>query len=251
MPRKYVVVTMQRSGSNMLGDILDEHPEVACFGELMRPTPHWMRTRGYRGALKVLRDVNPAFRLDRIRFAFPYVFVDRVYRHKRARDKGVVGFKLHIGQHERFMRRLIEDPDYALIVLQRDNILAQYSSSLIAEETGQGNARKGDQIKRARVTFSASGFRNYVRRVERDFDRTRQLVESSGKFPFELRYTELNDTGRLREMMNFLAVDPSVVPEPNTEKRNSSDIVSRFSNPEVVTATLEEMGRQDWAYERS
>lgn len=249
MPRKFVVITMQRSGSNMLDNILGEHPEVASFGELMRTTPAWMRKTGYRGALRNLLKVNLLFRLDWIRFAFPYAFVNRVFALPYGKDKEVVGFKLHIGQHNRFMRRLIHDPEYALIVLQRENILAQHSSWLIAEETGQGNARKGDAIRRARIEFSPNLFKSYVERVEGNFSSTRELIEQSGKKPFELTYMELGSREKNADMFEFLGVDNSIVPEPQTQKRNSSHILSRFSNPDDVQETLQEMGRTEWAKE--
>lgn len=249
MASRFVIITAQRSGSNMLTSLLDDHPQIACWGELMRPTPRWMRKQGYRGALKVLDRLDARYRDDSVRFAYPYDFVESVYGLPPASGAEAVGFKLHIDQHREFLERLIDDPAYKLVILQRENVLAQYSSWLIAEETGQGNARKGDAIKRARVHFGRRQFRGYVNRMQRHFEWTRSAIEKTGKSPFELRYTQLNDPARLAELIAFLGGDSSIVPEPSTAKRNPSDILDRFDNPGEVERELKRMGCPHWVTE--
>jgi len=233
----------------MLTTVLDDHPQIACFGELMRRTPGWMREQGYRGALRVLEQVEQRFQDDRERFANPYEFVERVYSLKWAAGKPIVGFKLHVDQHPEFLHQLIADPEYALVILQRDNILAQYSSWLIAEKTGQGNARKGDHVKSATVRFGPTQFEGYVKRMQQHFGTVREAVEKAGKTPFEIGYAELNSNQRIGQLIEFLGADASMVPEAGTEKRNSSDILARFDNPEDTRQAIEKMGRPDWSHE--
>ena len=76
---KFVIVTSQRSGSNMLVSMIDSHPQIRCFGELMRVTPDWMKRDGYRGVLRMLEKVDPVYRDDTFRFAHSHDFVNAVF----------------------------------------------------------------------------------------------------------------------------------------------------------------------------
>lgn len=247
MQQKFVIITMQRSGSNMLVTMLDSHPEIKCFGELMRKTPGWMRKQGYRGALRILDKVDPVYRKDAYRFAHPYDFVEAAYATKPRASRH--GFKIHIDQHREFLDALIQDPEYRIIVLRRENVLAQYSSWKISEVTGQGNAPKGTKVKTAQVDFSPRNFKSYLKRVDKDYELVWQRIRESGKSFFEIKYTELTDKERMRELAGFLEVDTSFPLEPGTEKRNPSDIVARFTNPEKVRETLSEIGHEEWGSE--
>ena len=79
MIEKFVIITNQRSGSNLLVSMLDDHPQIKCFGESMRITPQWMKEQGYRGVLEILGKVDKVYKDDRYRFAYPYEFVRTVF----------------------------------------------------------------------------------------------------------------------------------------------------------------------------
>lgn len=244
---KFVIITMQRSGSNMLGTMLDSHPQIVCFGELMRKTPKWMLKQGYKGALKIL-EVLDEFKDDKVRFARPYDFVNAVFATEPR--KPIRGFKLHIDQHPAFLEQLARDPEYAAVILQRENVLAQFSSGKIAEVTGQGTARKGDTIKKAKVKFSQREFGSFLKSVEKNYQWTRSLLAASAIPLFEIKYAQLKNQEKLRELVAFLGGDPEVSIEAATEKRNPSDILSRFVNPEEARQALVRMGHPEWADEQ-
>lgn len=246
---KYVIVTMQRSGSNMLGSILDSHPQIACFGELMRRTPDWMLEKGYRGALKILEVTDPEFRDDNVRFARPYDFVNCAFSTQT--KKNIKGFKLHVEQHPEFLEKLFGDPEYSFIHLQRENVLAQYSSWKIAQVTGQGNARKGTEIRRAKVLFKPTDFQKYLNRIEKDLSRITSMLSARDDSVFHIKYTQLMNDAKIREVIAFLGADDKAAVEVGTEKRNPSNILSRFENPEIVTSFLESIGRSDWSREQT
>lgn len=232
----------------MLSHMLHQHPQIACYGELMRKTQPWMLEQGYRGALRHLDKVDPKFKDDDYRFSNPYEFIEAVYSVRR-RKKPVRGFKLHVDQHRRLLSSIVENPEYALILLTRENELARYSSQLIAENTGQGSARKGDKIKRVKVPFDRNDFLGFVKRSSDYIKLTKELIAESGKPVFEIRYLELTKIARISELIRFLGADDRIVPEPVTLKRNSSSILERFSNPELVLKVLEEIGHQGWRVE--
>jgi hypothetical protein len=227
--------------------MLDSHPEIECFGELMRPTPNWMKRDGYRGALRVLEKVDPAYKDDNYRFDHPYEFVQAVL--ETAPNRKLYGFKIHVDQHPIFLDQLIADPEWKIVVLERENMLAQYSSWKIAEHTGQGNAPKGTKVVRAKVEFSAREFNKFMNRKNKEWERFWSGLRTKGKEYFYIRYTDLLSKLVVQNMLEFLDVSPSVNLEPRTEKRNPSNILSRFSNSDDANSTLREMGYSQWAYE--
>lgn len=231
----------------MLVSMLDCHPEIKCFGELMRITPRWMKKKGYRGALRILDKVDPAFKKDSYRFSHRMEFIKTVFETERR--KNMVGFKQHLDQQADFYNKLIKDPEWKIIVLQRENRLAQYSSKKIALETGQGNAPKGTKIIRTTVKFKSHEFKKFVKSREKEWDSVFNSLRDSSKPVFQIRYTDLLSEKTIHNMLEFLEVDTSVNIEPGTEKRNSSNILSRFNNQEEVLGTLEEMGSLEWRSE--
>jgi LPS sulfotransferase NodH len=122
-PNRFVIVTPGRTGSELLTDLLNAHPDIACEAEILHD-----------------------------RLALPEAFVAG-----RATKAGVTGakafgFKLHCG-HFGF-QVLRERPGYLnrlsaagfhLIFLRRDNYLAQAISSTIASRT-RWHWHLGDQV---------------------------------------------------------------------------------------------------------
>lgn len=51
-------------------------------------------------------------------------------------------------------------------------------------------------------------------------------------------------------VLKFLNVGPSDDLQPETVKRNPSDLLERFANPQAVERTLQQLGAEQWAAER-
>ena len=75
MREKFVIVTNRRSGSNLLVSMLNSHPQIKCFRELMRATPRGMKKQGYRGVFRILDKVDDVYKNDRYRFGHPFEFL--------------------------------------------------------------------------------------------------------------------------------------------------------------------------------
>lgn len=248
MVSRFVVLSMPRTGSNMLVSLLDGHPAISCFGELMRKTPQWMREQGYRGALRNLEYVDPRFREDAVRFAEPRAFVDAVIA-ARAATAETVGCKLMLNQHPAYLAELVDDPCYAKILLHRANPLAVYSSGKIAKATGQGTARKGTVVKRAKVPFDKAEFQRFLSSHRRLYSDVRRRLAASGTAHLEVEYLDLIGGHAVPEIVAFLGADPAQALQPETIKRNPSDLLERFDNPDDVRAALKEMNAEEWTVE--
>lgn len=249
MSRHFVILTEQRSGSTMLVHTLRRHPAVCCFGELLRKTPRWMLLKGYKGQLRVIERVDPKWRKDRHRFAHAEAFRDAVYATEPGHDW--YGFKLHLDQHDGYLTRAVERPEERLILLRRENLLAQFSSELIAKATGQGNANTATagEIKKAKVRFSPREFNRHVKHTDRRWDDLRQAIDRVGREHVYLSYLDATAGDGIVRVLEHLGLDPVEDLSSNTVKRNSSRIVDRFTNPDDVLAHLERIGRPDWAEE--
>jgi LPS sulfotransferase NodH len=248
MQRRFVILTLQRSGSNMLRSLLNEHPEVTCFGELMRRTPRRMRSQGYRGALRVLEHVDQKYQTDSVRFGHPRGFVDEVMT--KLATTPIVGFKLMLNQHPKFMSELIGDPTYAKILLYRANHLASFSSEKIARATGQGAARTGMDVKSAKVRFRKGEFRRFLKAREEQFEDVRRQLAAAGGGHFEIEYLELVEGDGVVRILDFLGAECACEIKPRTIRRNPRDLLKRFDNPDDVLKELASMGAERWTTEQ-
>ena len=248
MREKFVIVTNRRSGSNLLVSMLNSHPQIKCFRELMRATPRGMKKQGYRGVFRILDKVDAVYKNDRYRFGHPFEFVQTVFDSVK-RDPKLLGFKIHLDQHPKFLLKLIQDPEWKLVVLERENKLAQFSSSEISRVTGQANAPKGAKIIHTKVKFNARKFARFVKREEKHWKRVRAAIKTSGKHYFSIQYTQLLSKTVMKGLLEFLGVESSVHLEPGTEKRNPSTILARFSNDRAAMQAIETRDCSHWAYE--
>lgn len=248
MSRHFLILTEQRSGSTMLVHILREHPRVRCFGELMRKTPAWMKLKGYKGQLRILEKLDRKWRKDRYRMAHAEAFRDTVYATEPGYDWH--GFKLHLGQNDGYVERSVGRPEEKLILLRRENLLAQFSSELIARATGQGNANTSTgEVKKAKVRFVARDFDKHVKQSDGRWSRVTEGIRAAGRDSVYLTYLDAVSGDGVGRALDYLGLEAASGLESNTLKRNTSRIVDRFTNPDEVMAHLERIGRADWAEE--
>ncbi|MEM6334421.1 MAG: sulfotransferase [Planctomycetota bacterium] len=253
MSDRFVILTAPRSGSNMLVGLLEQHPEVRCFGELMRSTPRWFPegTRVPRpdSVLHLFRLLEDRYPSDAARFSDPGGFLEAAFA---TRPGGAVyGFKQHLQQQPELAARLIADRRYALILLRRENALAQYSSEKIARRTGQGSAKRGEVVVKATVAFDAGEFGRYVEQWERRWAWVLGLVEASGRSSARVSYEDLVSGDGAARVFAQLGLQKPAGLEPVTQRRNSPRIAERFDDPAAVVEAVTAMGRAGWLEELS
>lgn len=118
--RKFCIVTTFRTGSELLVDLLNDHPKIRCQGEIM--------------------DNHPVS---------PYLFARGRARAERLRRNEAYGFKLlgiqlmdlFNGPDRRLVDRLASD-GFVFIYLKRRNLLRQAISILRAVESGDWHPRE-------------------------------------------------------------------------------------------------------------
>jgi LPS sulfotransferase NodH len=120
-----MILTSQRTGSTFLAEVLDAHPQVRCYGEILngsavRPPP---LVREFKYAAKTWRYlVSGAWR--------PIATIERCYRNS---DKPVVGFQAMYNRVDTpSVRRFLQErKDIRIIHLRRENLLKQYVSKVL------------------------------------------------------------------------------------------------------------------------
>ncbi len=243
----FVLIASQRTGSNMLVSVLDSHPSIRCHGELFRRK----NVKGV-GALKVLSEIDDVYASEEYREQHYREYLDAV--RSTEEDQNVLfGFKLMLNQAENARAEIVNDQAVKKVLLYRENALAVYASNLIARATGQGVAIVGREIKQAKVGFDEERFekflRNYVSRYEEVRNQLRKRPRSEW---MELSYVNACKPEGIEKVLGFLGGNSKgIALSSKTAKRNSSVIVDRFSNPEIVKDHLKKIGRSEWAEENA
>lgn len=154
-----------------------------------------------------------------------------------------------VGQHP-CVSSLIASWSDKMIVLYRDNVLAKYSSELLAKKTGQGVAGRNARIIRDVVTFSEAQFLRYATNEKRKLRQTYEAVVQSDCPVFFVEYTDLTIPETAYHLQKFLGLELSEL-RSGHKKRNSSEILQRFDNPDTVRRFLEREGQTGLLYEEA
>jgi len=215
--RLFLVLGRSRTGSNMLVDLLNQHPEITCAGEIFRT----VEDGGWRSTLATLRS-------------------------RPTRWSGFKMFYYHAsGSHgEELWAHLAEDDALPVIHLKRHNVLRTAVSREQAVQNSQWVARGENQPVREKhpVTLAPDA-------LEQDFRRTRaheaRFAERFAGHPYvEVEYEGLASApvttmGRVTHLLGLgPAPDLKVVtkrqnPEPLPQLlANYADLKERFAGTE-------------------
>lgn len=199
----FVLQSLPRSGSIMLGRMLDQHPELRCFGEIFSTRPVHLAARAFAAAP---RDV--AGRLDHFgALALPrrWGFRAHAYHGTPAYDPELfTDFWSALG------------PAVRVITLMRDNLFHRYVSHQVARRTDQWFVRPGAEASVRRVTLRLS-----PAEVAADCEAMASWqAVAAARFPGALavRYEDLvRDPARgLASILRHLGVDDAITLAPAT-----------------------------------
>lgn len=121
--KKFVILCHSRTGSSLLGDLLNCHPEIQCQGELFRILIHSKTQKILFPKHYIIGNYTsncPVFGFDL-----------KLYQLNRSLMR-------HSYSNKRFIRDLVSD-GYQIISLNRKNILRQAISHIVARNRNQYN----------------------------------------------------------------------------------------------------------------
>lgn len=241
MKQKFCVIATPRTGSNWLTRTLNDHPQLACHGEVYHQKEiynafHW-RLRQHKLRYVVLK---------KYRNLFPLRYLQSLLLKSAAAkpEALAIGFKLFPGHHKRVFHEVTTNPEWKIIFLTRQNRLAQYSSFKIAQETASWIQVPGwkQPEQQPKVQFDAEKFAIFSQRNAAADEFVRKAITSQRHF--ELDYSEIEE--KMVEAIRFIheGIDTERLQANITRKQNSENLLERFNNPQDILETLSESQHQ-------
>ena len=234
-PRRGVVIAAERTGSTILTRLLDAAEGVVCHGELFHRS-QIQRDNQY------IKNPDQIARRDADRCGF----VEEVMHAGAEAGADLVMFKMFSYHDPALMEEIIAGGEYALVMLRRRNLLAQYASWRIASETGQWGAPKGDRPRTVRVAFEPDGFERYARWTLQGYGHAEALIARHRRQVCEIDYPDILTEATRRKLEDFLDISIPDGADLLFQRQNPVRILERFSNPEVVAAYLRARGLEAW-----
>jgi len=242
--KRFVIVAWPRTGSTHLVQLLNGHGEILCHGEIFQSQlpgiplrwPDADKDPGAIGDLVNLRSQSPGMFLDRV--------WSRDYGHE------CIGFKIFPGHNDEVLEKLTHDSSVRKIVLMRRNVLAAYSSAMIARFTGERLRllSRSELEWRGAVRFEAEQFLPFSVAYRNFYNNIFERLQEDGQ-PLHLQlYEQINDSDQIGRLVRFIGAKPVGPLASRLRKQNSADILSRFSNPDDVSRFLE-THKLDWGSE--
>ena len=198
MHTRFIVFGQSRSGSTLVQELLNSHPQICCEGELLNP--EW----GYLGR-------GPVREFSRL-FPAPYL-------NHRARARGLpnYGCKL-MPYHLRFpvsaVRRLVTH-GWKIIHVHRRDVPRQSLSKLVAEATGRWHSRS-DQLSplTGSVTIPVEALLREIQKRRQIGEMEKQVMAQIPHFPvcFETDLQGASDRDvTFGHLFTYLKVEPAAV----------------------------------------
>lgn len=173
-----MILTNGRSGSNYLVDVINQHPALYNYGEVLGP---WSKKRKLKKIfmlrteedyLRFILQNRPFFYLSQI---FYYFKNRKLFEYKNASSVTLVGIKdfgINI-QRCNLQNWLIENKELKVIHLYRENQLERYVSLVAMKNTGLVSTQSGTSTSKVLVDCH-------------DLLRTLEIYETEMDFQFKL-----------------------------------------------------------------
>jgi hypothetical protein len=244
-PQKIVFLGMPRSGSNFVCTAIDNHPEFVVHGELFMPR----RVGALRGEFQRNPDAKEKLSSVAYRDQNPREFLEKVLSFDPS--KRFVGFKLFFSHHPEILDFVLSpEAGFKKIHINRENILAMFSSREIVKKTKQAhiNLSRKNELRQEQVDFSKKKFMKYLDEYEH-YARGRIQEMQRQDDCLEVTYEEFRKGEGFQRVFKYLGADPELHFWTRMIKRNTDSIIDRFTNPEEVRQCLKELGHEEWANE--
>lgn len=233
-PRRFVVLSTQRSGSNWLEDRLDSHPAITMW----RSEP-FRETGDFEGSYRRFASRSFARRLGAtlVPSVSKAVFVAGLTRV----SSEAVGFRLMYDQLRRSPSLGISLPllGHSVVHLVRENVLATYLSTLAAKDSGVFVSRGHRETPP--VVVPTESLVEELGRRQALIDRHRRLVRHLESL--EVRYEEYvkDPEGHDGRLLAFLGL-PSHPLVSRFRRLGEPSLIARIKNADEVSECLRDTG---------
>lgn len=212
-PTPFVILTHQRTGSNLLCGILHNHPDIVMHSELF----HDQEIMTYHGARTDIdwEALSQARSDDAIGFLYKDIYSETAFQIHRGRGKAeqdlqAVGFKLfHDHGHPLLREAVLSDPRIKKVVLHRRGRLDVLVSMIRAAATGKYLKQTLDEVP---VRLTPAELQGFADSYDEVYDRYDTLL--SGQSVHRISYEDLvwDRENTVRSLLDFLDVENKHVP---------------------------------------
>jgi len=252
---KFMLIAHQRSGSNALHSVLQQHPEIFFYGQLFGTATNHLKKSLKWGMpfTPVHQDhlymggrtpkTSTVFRHQLLRFlpksATPAKHVERFFdkAKKRTTDKhSCVGFKLHDSQMSYLDLRLVAQNHVdKVVILRRRNVLQAAVSCLYAQQTDVWATRKKTRGAKT-VALAVARVEEFAKETLCSTERVRATLELADVQYHEMEYENTVLLNQYELLWRYLGVE-EVEMEPLTKRLSTPDY-SHISNAAEINEAL-------------
>jgi LPS sulfotransferase NodH len=240
-PLPFVIITTQRSGSRMLVDALNSHPQVVCHRELFKRdrrkhdsyTSYWSASWSRRVLRYALARRSARLYLEQVLASSP--------------EASAVGFKVMYNQLRRHweLPKLFHRLDFRVIHLVRRNVLKTHLSTLAARRRGWRLAHDQRAVERVKVHLPTTGLSEVLAKRQRAIDAYRRRLRA---YPLlEVAYEDFvaHPDAEAARILSFLGVDESVPLQVTSVKLNPDRLEDLLENHPEVESILRDTPFQE------
>jgi len=222
---QFFILSRGRTGSTLLHQLLDSHPNCICFEEIFadRELPPLPKDYPAEKSDRLIQDTN-------LREENPVNFLNGHIYTNYPSNILAAGFKLFYfhsnGGNSKLWEFLKESEHVRVIHLQRKNVLRMFTSMKIAAKTGLWWSLDGSRnLSERAITLDPSEFLEYASQVERE---QKAAAEMFHRHPlFKIYYEEyenfLVDDEKIRALLDFLDL-PFHTLHSEMEKQNPESL---------------------------
>jgi len=221
----FVILSEPRTGSNMLTSKFSSVPDVVCHAEIFHPDAIYIKLPKDTIPNIGERDSNPESFITKI--------LDKTYEYHQ--HPNIIGFKIFFDHNPAAMSYVYRN-NIPVILLERKNKVAQYSSLKIAKNTDQWTSVQQAKNKVAgssrKVRFSLIEYIAFTLRSRARFIFAMHKLKKES-IPFIHVYYEglVKGTGA-DQISSFIGADiASIEADVGYQKQNPGELSSRFKNP--------------------
>jgi polysaccharide biosynthesis protein PslH len=238
--QKFLIISIPRSGSNLLVGLLSSHNDIICYPELFHPKAI------YDGEAHKMAGM-PEYPIE-LRDEDPARFLRYIYSLRFGKDPKTIGFKIFPGHNDFLMEQMIKDPGIKKILLIRENFLMNFISHKSAQKSQVFWVQSGHRIpdnEETRFTIDFDEFLRYEKRFQTFFCRIRQMLSRNNQIYYELNYEDILKPEYQSELLKFLGVSPEIESlRVESEKQNRLPIEQKVTNYRELTEHLIKSGRE-------
>ncbi len=197
-PVPFVILSQPRTGSTLVCSLLSSHPGIRALVEPINPINHYHHMKPIKGSKCLLPEAMVQTNLNRaLRLLFNQKPIPERWVLSRKEATAAAGFKIMAHQlialkSEPVFWKYLVDNNVKVILIFRYNIVMQYISDLIVQETYQPTCWDGN-VKTAKIIVPIDSLEKHLRRIISEKRYLVKKVNELGLDKRKLKYEDFKD----------------------------------------------------------